>query len=90
MFIDKLLPKDKTVKRHFAKTLTWRVIGTLDTMILGWIITGNPITGMKIGGLEVVTKMVLYFFHERFWYKINFGLPQRENEAKIIKEESIG
>lgn len=55
--------------RHILKTLTWRMIGTIDTIILGWIITGNLKTGMTIGGIEVVTKMILYYLHERFWYK---------------------
>lgn len=55
--------------RHILKTLTWRMIGTIDTIILGWIITGNLKTGMTIGGVEVVTKMILYYLHERFWYK---------------------
>jgi len=64
-------------KRHVAKTLTWRAIGTLDTMILSWIITGNPLIGLKIGVAELITKMILYYLHERVWYRINFGLPQR-------------
>ena len=55
--------------RHILKTLTWRMIGTIDTIFLGWIITGNLKTGMTIGGIEVVTKMILYYLHERFWYK---------------------
>jgi len=55
--------------RHILKTLTWRMIGTIDTIILGWIITGNLKTGMTIGGVEVITKMILYYLHERFWYK---------------------
>lgn len=57
-------------KRHLLKTLTWRLIGTLDTIILGWIISGNPMIGVKIGGIEMITKMLLYYFHEIFWYKI--------------------
>ncbi|MCF1190326.1 DUF2061 domain-containing protein [Mangrovimonas sp. AS39] len=65
-------------KRHFAKTITWRMIGTLDTMTLAWIISGNPMAGLKIGLAEVLTKMTLYYFHERIWYRINFGLPNRE------------
>ncbi len=77
MIIDRLKIIDPTVKRHFAKTITWRIVGTIDTMILGWFITGNPMTGLKIGGLEVITKMILYFFHERIWYKFNFGIPKR-------------
>jgi adenylylsulfate kinase len=85
MFIDRFLLKDPTVKRHIAKTITWRIIGTLDTMMLGWLITGSALTGVKIGGVEVITKMALYFFHERFWFKIKFGLPNREMRAKKEK-----
>jgi len=59
------------VKRHLAKTITWRIVGTMDTILLGWIITGNFKVGMTIGGVEVITKMVLYFLHERAWYKFS-------------------
>lgn len=79
MFIDKFIKKNPSVKRHIAKTITWRILGTIDTMILGWLITGSPLTGVKIGGAEVLTKMFLYFIHERVWFKINFGLPNRGN-----------
>ena len=66
-------------KRHIAKTISWRIIGTLDTMILSWIITGSLKIGMAIGGVEVITKMVLYYFHERAWYKFsNFGLNETD------------
>ena len=64
-------------KIHLIKTFSWRFIGTLDTIILSWIISGNPIMGLKIGGFEVVTKMILYYVHERAWYKINFGILER-------------
>lgn len=63
-------------KRHILKTITWRIVGTLDTIILSWLITGNPITGVKIGGLELFSKMVLYYAHERVWYKSNFGIKK--------------
>ena len=65
-------------KRHLAKTISWRVIGTLDTIILSSIITGSWELGLSIGGIEVITKMALYFLHERFWYKfIKFGLSKK-------------
>ena len=70
--------KSTSVKRHFAKTITWRIIGTIDTMFLGWIISGNPMIGVKIGGLEMLTKMGLYYAHERVWYKSNYGLADRK------------
>ena len=61
-------------RRHIAKTITWRVIGTLDTMLLGWLISGDPLIGIQIGGLELFTKMILYYFHERAWYRSNWGV----------------
>ena len=62
-------------KRHLVKTITWRIIGTIDTIILGWIITGNFKLGLAIGSFEVLTKMVFYFAHERVWDKyIKYGL----------------
>ncbi len=67
-------------KRHLLKTVSWRMIGTLDTMLLAWLISGNALTGVKIGLVEVVTKMALYYLHERAWYKTNYGLDRRNNK----------
>ena len=86
MILDLILLKDPSVKRHVAKTITWRIVGTLDTMVIGWLITGNPVTGLKIGGIEMFTKMILYFIHERIWFKLNLGLPHRETNKN--KEEN--
>lgn len=70
-------------KRHLFKTFSWRLIGTLDTIIISWIISGNPLTGVQIGLVEVITKMVLYYLHERAWYKINFGLGTRRAKKEL-------
>ncbi len=67
-------------KRHLGKTITWRLVGTMDTMILAWVISGNPLTGLKIGIAEGITKMVFYYIHERVWYRIDFGLADRKLE----------
>ena len=83
MILDLVLFKDPSIKRHVAKTVTWRIIGTIDTMLIGWLITGNPITGLKIGGIELITKMILYYFHERIWFKMNLGLPHRDSNKKL-------
>jgi uncharacterized membrane protein len=65
-------------KRHALKTVTWRIVGTLDTFILSWFITGSWKTGLTIGGVEVITKMILYFFHERAWYRYSkFGVKKK-------------
>lgn len=73
-------------KRHIAKTITWRIVGTIDTMILAWVISGNPMVGLQVGGAEVVTKMILYYLHERGWYRINYGLKQRRK--RIEKQQA--
>ena len=62
-----------TKLRSLLKTISWRIVGTLDTMCLGWIITGSPLIGLKIGALELFTKMILYYFHERIWLQSKFG-----------------
>lgn len=81
---------DDSKKRHLAKTFTWRFVGTLDTMILAWIISGSPTTGVQIGIAEVITKMIFYYLHERVWYRIDFGLPARKEEKKVRElEEKI-
>lgn len=65
-------------KRHILKTISWRIVGTIDTMILSWLITGSWRWGLTIGGTEVITKMVLYFVHERVWYKYSkYGVDEK-------------
>ena len=62
-------------KRQIAKAITFRIIGTIDTILASWFITGSFEIGAMIGGIEIVTKIILYFFHERVWDKyIKYGL----------------
>ena len=65
-----------TKLRSVLKAISWRIVGTLDTMALGWIITGNPIMGLKIGALELFTKFILYYIHERVWLQSKFGTKE--------------
>lgn len=77
-------------KRHIAKTITWRVLGTLDTILLSWLITGDPLTGLKIGAFEVVTKMILYYFHERIWSKIDYVTSNKRHLFKTVTWRIVG
>ena len=52
------------------KAVTWRIVGTIDTMIISYILTGNVKIAVSIGGFEVFSKMFLYFLHERAWSKL--------------------
>ena len=70
-------------KRHIFKTFSWRLIGTIDTVLISLIVIGNLSAGLKIGFTETITKMILYYLHEKLWYRINFGLDKRR---KLIKK----
>jgi uncharacterized membrane protein len=59
--------------RSIVKSISWRTIGTIDTILISYIITGKTTVALSIGGVEVFTKMALYYFHERTWNRINFG-----------------
>lgn len=58
--------------RSIVKAISWRVIGTIDTMIISWFITGELSMALSIGSIEVITKMVLYYGHERIWNLIKW------------------
>jgi uncharacterized membrane protein len=63
----------ETHGRSFAKAISWRTTGTIDTMVISWFVTGSIKFAVSIGLVEVVTKSLLYYVHERVWLKIPFG-----------------
>lgn len=63
-----------TRKRHFLKSITWRLIASLTTFLIGWVTTGDITTGISIGGLDFFIKLILYYLHERIWYKSKYGI----------------
>ena len=56
-----------------AKAISWRITGTIDTFIISWFITGQLLLASGIAATEVITKIFLYWFHERVWNKIQWG-----------------
>ncbi|MFZ4456925.1 MAG: DUF2061 domain-containing protein [Bacteroidales bacterium] len=64
--------------RSIIKATSWRAIGTFDTMLISFFITGNVKFAVSIGGVELFTKMFLYFLHERLWNKIKFGRVEKK------------
>lgn len=59
--------------RSVAKALSWRVVGTLDTLVVSYILTGRISLAASIASVDFLTKLVLYFFHERIWNVIKWG-----------------
>ena len=60
--------------RTVLKSITWRFLATLTTFSLVWIFTGKLDTAIEVGSLEVVLKMMIYYFHERVWAKVRYGI----------------
>lgn len=86
MILDQVLQRKEASKKRFsqdrssekpirsvAKAVSWRIIGTLDTLVISFILTGEVILAASIASIDFVTKMFLYFFHERIWNKISWG-----------------
>ena len=76
---------DKPIK-SIIKSFSWRIVGTLDTMLISYIITGKISLAVSIGGVEVVTKTILYYFHERLWahiHRIKLNVKKRSDEKRV-------
>ncbi len=53
--------------RAIAKAVSWRIIGTLDTFLWSWLITKQAFAAGQIASAETLTKIALYYLHERLW-----------------------
>jgi len=62
-----------TPVRSLAKAVTWRITGTIDTFIISWLITGQLLLASGIAVTEIVTKICLFWAHERVWNRIDWG-----------------
>jgi uncharacterized membrane protein len=64
---------DDAHHRSLAKAVSWRITGSIDTFVLSFLITGSIKIAGSISAVEVVTKIVLFYFHERIWGMIRWG-----------------
>jgi uncharacterized membrane protein len=68
--------------RSLVKAISWRITGTLDTVVISYLITGHARWAFTIGFIELFTKITLYFVHERIWDRLSFGrVPPTEDFA---------
>ncbi|MBX7533247.1 DUF2061 domain-containing protein [Qipengyuania sp. 1XM1-15A] len=67
--------------RSFAKAVSWRILGSLDTFALSWFFTGSAKAAGAIAVTEVLTKIVLYYFHERAWAHVSWGFAKDDQAA---------
>jgi len=78
-----------THARSLVKGISWRVIGTIDTIFISYLITGHSLKAFKIGGFEVFSKITLYYIHERIWGKIKWGRIWTAASANEPKTPSV-
>jgi uncharacterized membrane protein len=65
------------IKRHIAKAITYRFLTTIISIFLVWIFTSEFELALKFGAIEMIIKLLTYYFHERIWYKwIKFGIKK--------------
>lgn len=62
----------ETQIRSLVKAVSWRIVGTADTFILSWVVTEQIRTAGIIATVEVVTKIAIYWAHERIWNKVTW------------------
>ncbi|HNN55377.1 MAG: DUF2061 domain-containing protein [Novosphingobium sp.] len=72
----------ETRTRSVVKAASWRLLGSIDTFVLGWIFTGNAKAAGAIAGTEVITKIVLYYLHERGWSLVDWGFREVPHEPE--------
>lgn len=63
-------------KRSIMKTISWRVIATTDTFLIAWLLTRSIEIGLGIVSIELMTKMLLYYIHERGWANLEWGMEE--------------
>ena len=74
-------------KRTIAKTISWRVIATLTTMIIVFLFTRKIALSLGVGFFEVIAKITFYYFHERIWHKISWGTSKHPLSGIQVKRE---
>jgi len=70
------LKPNSNPRRSIVKAISWRILGSIDTAFWGWFFTSSFKIAGSIALFEIVTKIVLYYFHERAWALSRFGLRQ--------------
>lgn len=72
-------------KRHLAKTVTYRLLSTGAGFLAVWLGTDSIKAGALFSLAELVFKPLLYYLHERAWYKyVRFGLKEVKPESETV------
>ncbi len=73
--------KDSNAK-SLLKSISWRIVGTIDTIVISYFVTGQLVMAVSIGSVEVVSKILLYYLHERVWEN---ATKEKTNEPELVR-----
>lgn len=69
-----LIPVPGSHAHSVMKAVSWRLVASMDTFVVAYVVTGHAAGAMGIASFEVLTKMAIYYFHERAWTKLSGGV----------------
>jgi uncharacterized membrane protein len=75
--------------RSFVKAVSWRILGSIDTFIISYFVTGKLVFAASIASVETFTKIMLFYFHEQAWARVPWGRGDKVAEA-IVEGETHG
>src|SRR3546814_19586151 len=76
--------------RSFLKAMSWRVLGSIDTFLLSLFFTHSAKAAGAIASTEVVTKLLLYYVHERAWARVRWGIGMKAEGSARSEERRVG
>jgi uncharacterized membrane protein len=79
-----ILREQESNARSLVKGVSWRVVGSVDTFLLSWLFSHSPGVAVKIAGAETITKILIYFFHERAWQRVRWGISTVQVEERVV------
>jgi uncharacterized membrane protein len=79
--------KRESHTRSIVKTITWRFIATMTTVVIVFFFTGKLALSLGVGAVEVISKIIFYYLHERIWGKLSWGKPKHPLDDLPVKRE---
>ncbi|NQT89884.1 MAG: DUF2061 domain-containing protein [Candidatus Omnitrophica bacterium] len=79
--------KEERRLRTIIKAITWRLVATITTILVVFLFTKKIMLSLEVGGVALILKLMLYYFHERVWGKVSWGKPKHPLEDIPVKKE---
>ena len=75
----------ETHSRSIFKAISWRILGSVDTFVISYLVTGKLVFAASIASVETVTKVILFYGHERVWAAVPWGRADMVVQAPALE-----